>query len=252
MLYLIKWLYAWLLPPGLFLLVATAMLFLSYKTKKRFWYAWILIVIYAFSIRPVSDRIIKPLENRYEQPALTVLRDAKAIIVLGGGSYGGIKDFDGEGQITADAANRLFMALRLHKALRLPIVFSGGLVFTHSANEADAGYRLLKACKVDEKYLIKESKSRNTVENARFTRQLCEQNGFNRVILVTSAYHLPRSVLLFEREGVNAIPYPTDYKTSKDTMLDAFAFVPNIYDLRNTAIAFKEYLGIAAIKVGLQ
>lgn len=233
-------------------MVATAMLFLCYKTKKKIWYAWILIVIYAFSIRPVSDLIIKPLENRYEQPSLTILHDAKAIIALGGGSYGGVKDYDGKGQITGDTANRLFMVLRLHQALRLPIVFSGGLVFTHSANEADAGYRLLKACGVDDKYLIKESQSRNTVENARFTRQICEQKGFDMVILVTSAYHMPRSVLLFEREGMNVIPYPTDYKTDNNTVPDAFAFIPEIHNLRNTAIALKEYLGIAAIKAGLQ
>ena len=252
MLYLAKFLYMWLLPPGLFLLVALAMLFLCYKTKKKGWLAGVLVLIYALSIRPVSDRIIKPLEDCYEQPPLKELHAAQAIVVLGGGSYSGVKDFDGEGQIAADAANRLFMALRLHKALALPIVLTGGQVFSHSANEAEIAYRLLKACGVEEKFLIKERESRNTVENAKFTKTRCSEMGFNKVVLVTSACHMPRSVMIFKREGMHVIPYPTDYKTDRETALDVFAFVPSTTNLWNTAAAMKEYMGIAAVKRGWQ
>ena len=252
MLYIIKWFYAWLLPPGLFLLVAFAMLFFSYKTKKKVWLIVPLLVIYMLSIRPVSDSLIKPLENCYPQPDVSELNSARAIVLLGGGSCGGVKDFDGEGQVSAGAANRVLMSLRLHKALHLPIVLSGGQVFAYSANEADIEYRVLKACGVEERYLIKDAQSRNTAENAKYTKQICAQRNFGKVILVTSAYHMPRSVMLFEREGMDVIPYPTDYQTDKETVLDAFAFVPNSGNLRDTAVAMKEYLGIVAVKVGVQ
>lgn len=252
MLYFIKWFYAWLLPPGLFLLVALAMLFLSYKTKKKWWLVLPLLFIYILSIRPVSNSFIKPLENYYVQPDVTELNSAQAIVLLGGGSYGGVKDFDGEGQVSASAANRMLMALRLHKAMQLPIVLSGGLVYSYSASEADVQFRLLKACGVDEKYLIKDAQSRNTAENAKYTKQICAQRNFGKVILVTSAFHMPRSVMLFKREGVDVIPYPTDYQTNKETVLDAFAFVPNSGSLRDTAVAMKEYMGIAAVKAGVQ
>lgn len=252
MLYIIKWFYAWLLPPGLFLLVALAMLFLSYKTKKKIWLILPLFFIYMLSIRPVSDRLIKPLENYYAQPDVTELNSAQAIVLLGGGSYGGVKDFDGEGQVSAGAANRVLMALRLHKALQLPIVLSGGQVYSYSASEADVQYRLLKACGVEDKYLIKDAQSRNTAENAKYTKQICAQSSFGKVILVTSAFHMPRSVMLFEREGVDVIPYPTDYQTNKETVLDAFAFIPNIGSLWNTDVAMKEFMGIAAVKIGVQ
>ena len=230
MLYIIKWFYAWLLPPGLFLLVALAMLFLSYKTKKKFWLIVPLLVIYLLSIRPVSSSIIKPLENCYVQPEITELNSAQAIVLLGGGSCGGVKDFDGEG----------------------PIILSGGQVYSYSASEADVEYRLLKSCGVEESYLIKDSQSRNTAENAKYTKQICAQRNFGKVVLVTSAYHMPRSVMLFEREGVQVIPCPTDYKTDKEMVLNAFTFVPNIFSLVNTTTALKEYLGIAAVKAGLQ
>lgn len=252
MLYIIKWFYAWLLPPGLFLLVALAMLFLSYKTKKKCWLIVPLLVIYLLSIRPVSNSFIKPLENCYVQPDVTELKTAQVIVLLGGGSYGGVKDFDGEGQVTRGSANRLLMALRLHKALHLPIILSGGQVYSYSASEADVEYRLLRACGVEEKYLIKDSKSRNTAENAKYTKQICAQRNFGKVILVTSAYHMPRSVMLFERERMDVIPYPTDYQTDKETVLDAFAFVPRIGYLYNTTVAMKEYMGIVAVKVGVQ
>ncbi len=252
MLYIIKWFYAWLLPPGLFLLVALAILFLSYKTKKKFWLIFPLLVIYLLSIRPVSNSFIKPLENYYAQPDVTELNSAQAIVLLGGGSYGGVKDFDGEGQVSAGAANRVLMALCLHKALQLPIVLSGGQVYSYSASEADVQYRLLKACGVEDKYLIKDAQSRNTAENAKYTKQICAQSSFGKVILVTSAFHMPRSVMLFEREGVDVIPYPTDYQTDKETVFDAFAFVPRIGNLYNAAVAMKEYMGIASVKAGVQ
>lgn len=229
-----------------------AVLFLSYITKKKFWLILPLLVIYLLSIRPVSNSFIKPLENCYVQPDVIELNSAQVIVLLGGGSYDGVKDFDGEGQISAGAVNRLIMALRLHKALQLPIVLSGGQVYSYSASEADVEYRLLKACGVKEKYLIKETKSRNTAGNAKYTKQICAQRNFGKVVLVTSAFHMSRSVMLFKREGVGVIPYPTDYQTNKETVLDAFTFVPRIDCLYNTAVATKEYMGIAAVKIGVQ
>ena len=252
MLYIVKLFYAWLLPPGLFLLLLLIAHIMYVRTRKTRNYFVAFALIYLLSITLASDRLLKPLENYYAQPTMSALKNADAIVVLGGGSVGGVKDFDGEGQIAADSANRLFMGLRLHKAFRLPIILTGGQVFASSGTEADIAYRLLQGAGVDEKFLLKENQSRNTVENARFTKQLCGSKGFKQVILVTSGYHLPRSVLIFAREGVDVIPYPTDYKTDKEIAIDAFAFTPSAEAVRNSAIAMKEYLGILAVKLGLQ
>ena len=207
-------------------------------------------VCLAFAL--VSDRLLKPLETYYAQPELSALRNADAIVVLGGGSVGGVKDFDGEGQAAADPANRLLMGIRLHRALKLPILVSGGQVFSYTGTEAEIEYRLLKGAGIGEAFILKEDRSRNTVENARFTKQLCEKMGMDKVILVTSGYHLPRSVLIFEREGVPVIPYPTDYKTNQEIAIDAFSFTPSAEAMRTSALAMKEYLGILAVKLGAQ
>lgn len=252
MLIILKLLYAWLLPPGIFLLAILLAYFFCRKSKNARWLLYVFALVYLLSIQAVSDFVIKPLENAYPQPAVSELKDAQAIVVLGGGSYSGVSDFDGEGQIGADAANRLFMGLRLHKALGLPVILSGGKVFSYSASEADVAYRLLKASGVEEKYLIKEDRSRNTAGNAKFTKEICGQKHFEKVILVTSAYHMPRSVAFFQREGVDVIPYPTDYRTDKKTVLNAFAFTPLADSFYNTATAMKEYLGLLAVKMGWQ
>lgn len=252
MLYILKLCYAWLLPPGLFILALLAMCLFCRKTVRFSKVLPVILLIYLFSISAVSDRLIKPLEDYYPQPAISELKGAQAIVVLGGGNLGGVPDFDGEGQVSMWAANRHFMGLRLHRALQLPMIFSGGLVFEESGVEAETAVRLHKACGVEEKYLLVDDKSRNTAENARFTKQLCQQNGFQKVILVTSAYHMARSAALFRREGVEVIPCPADYLTNRTLVLDAFAFTPNHNSVSHAAIAMKEYLGILAIKAGLQ
>jgi uncharacterized SAM-binding protein YcdF (DUF218 family) len=90
------------------------------------------------------------------------------------------------------------------------------------------------------------------VENARFTASISREKGFKNLILVTSGYHMPRSVLIFKRAGLNVIPYPTDYKTNATGYWDVFSFLPNSYAFNINCMAFKEYLGILAIKAGVQ
>ncbi len=252
MLYVIKLCYAWLLPPGLFILALLAVCIFYRRSVRVTRLLPVMLLIYLMSISAVSDRLLKTLEDQYPQPTLAELRDAGAIVILGGGSCGGVPDFDGEGQVAAGAANRHFMGLRLYRALKLPVIISGGLVFPENGVEAATSIRLLKACGVAEQDLIPDARSRNTAENAKYTKEICQQKGFRKIILVTSAYHMPRSVALFRREGVDVIPYPTDYLTNKNLVLDAFAFTPKAYDLQNTSIVMKEYLGLLAAKTGLQ
>lgn len=252
MVYLLRFFYAWLLPPGLFILIFLLTYYLFIKTKKKTWLSLVFILIYLLSIRVGKDALVKPLENTYKQPTISELQDAQAIVVLGGGIADGVPDFDGEGQIAESAANRLLMGLRLHKALHLPIILSGGLGYSYTTSEAAIAYRTLKACGVEEKYLLIEDKSRNTLENAKFTKQLCQQNGFRKIILVTTASHLPRAVLLFQLEGLDTIPYPSNYRSNKETKISAFALTPSHIYLFISSSAIKEYLGLLALKIGVQ
>lgn len=252
MIYILRLLYAWLLPPGLFILLFLTAFWRFRRTKKQRWLALPVIIMYLLSIDAVADKLIKPLEDCYPQPPVSALREAQAIVVLGGGVCDGAPDFDGTGQIATEADSRFLIGLRLQRALHIPIILSGGPGYERTAAEAEIAARTLQGSGVMEKDLIKEDRSRNTKENAVFTKELCRQKGFNKVLLVTSAYHMPRSVMLFQREGLNAVPYPSGYRTDKDTTLNAFTFTPSYDALSNSAIAMKEYMGILAVKTGLQ
>jgi uncharacterized SAM-binding protein YcdF (DUF218 family) len=252
MVYILRLLYAWLLPPGLFILLFLIAFWRFRRTKKQRWLALPLIVMYLLSIDTVADRLIKPLEDYWTQPPASKLQEAQAIVVLGGGACDEAPDFDGTGQISTEADDRFLMGLRLHKALHLPIILSGGPGYERSDTEADIAARTLQACGVMEKYLIKEHRSRNTKENAVYTKEICQQKGYRKALLVTSAYHMPRSVMLFQREGLDIIPYPSGYRTDRQTKMNAFSYTPSSDALRNSAIAMKEYLGILAVKMKLQ
>lgn len=252
MLIVLKLLYAWLLPPGIFLLVIAVMYWRYRKTRYAKGLIWLFALIYFLSIYAVSDKVIQPLEDWYAQPSVSELKDAQAIVVLAGGSYDGVPDFDETGQNNESSTVRLVAGLRLHRELHLPVVLSGGRLSDDRATEASLEYRFLNACGVEEKYLIKEDRSRNTTENAKYTKEICEQKQYGKVTLVTSAFHMPRSVAFFNREGVAVIPYPTDYKTSRNLPLHAFSFTPSAEALYYTSLAMKEYLGLLAAKLEWQ
>lgn len=252
MLVYLKLLYTWLLPPGIFLLIIAGMYCYYRKTKHAKGLLCFFVLFYLLSISAVGDHIIKPLENWYDQPTVNGIKDVQAIVVLASGSYYGVPDFDGIGQNSESSLVRLAAGLRLHKSLHIPLILSGGRLFDDIATEASIEYRFLRACGVEDSYLIKESRSRNTAENAKFVKKICQQRGFNKVILVTSAFHMPRSVFFFSREGVNVMPYPTDYKTSRNMRLNAFSFTPSAGSLYHVSLAIKEYLGLLAVKMGWQ
>lgn len=252
-LYLVKWLYFWLLPIGglvLAFFVLTAYLF--WKKARGRWPLLVLTALfYLLSIAPVSDALVHGLENQYAQPALNDVT-GDVIVILGGGSIAGVADVDGTGQVSGDAANRLLTALRLQKATNLPILFSGGNVFSGNANEAAIEKRLLLSLGVPEEKIFLENQSRNTAENAVFSKKIIDAQGWQHPLLVTSAFHLPRAVYLFRRAGCDVTPYASDYLTDKSINWSAYTFIPQVFYLNNSCMAVKEYVGLAAARLGLQ
>ena len=98
MLYVVKLLYAWLLPPGLFILLLLIAHILFVKNRRTRYYFIALAVMYLLSITLVSDRLLKPLETYYAQPELSALRNADAIVVLGVAALAGSKILTGKGR----------------------------------------------------------------------------------------------------------------------------------------------------------
>ena len=151
------------------------------------------------------------------------------------------------GQVADAAGQRLMAAYVLHRQTGLPLLVSGGEVFVEYGREAVIMRDILVSFGVAPAQIILEDRSLNTTENARFTAPILRDRGWRRPLLVTSAFHMPRSVEEFQRAGVSVAPYPVGFYTSRRyhwTLLDV---VPSGSALRGTSIALKEYLGLAAL-----
>jgi len=236
-----KTLAALLLPPGIFLLLFVAGMFI---VKKRFrsFLAGLFLLLYLLSIEPTKDLLLLPLENSYPLPAWKEVQRVDAIVVLGGGALENAPDMDGEGTLSGDSLARVVTAYRLHGSLQKPIIASGGAVYG-SKPEAEISRNVLRKLGVNQQFILVETKSKDTKENALFVREICQRKNWNKIVLVTSAFHMKRAVLLFGRFFSLVVPYPTDYRTLRRGY-DYWSFLPDVSSLEGVALAIKEYLGI--------
>ncbi|HEX4878983.1 MAG TPA: YdcF family protein [Limnobacter sp.] len=198
-----------------------------------------------FSLPAVADVLL----GRLEQEALA-LQAAKplpaqldAIVVLGGGldgAYPGVRPLPD----LNDSADRMWVAARLHaQGLAPTVVVSGGSFGAdpHKLPEAPGMAQLLQALAVPPQAIVQEAQSRTTLENARYTLALLG-GPRPRVALVTSAFHMGRSVALFQRAGFEVYPVVADLRVIPEQR-DAWDHLPKPMALDESTLAIKEYLG---------
>ncbi|MCL1632905.1 YdcF family protein [Sporolactobacillus sp. CPB3-1] len=241
--YVIKFVYGFLLPPGLFVILLVVICSLLFRKKNLlvFLLGSVALSMYVAFIPLTGILLVHPLEYRYEPPA-----DPRGdvIVMLGGGATLGTPDMNGSGQLSGNAANRLLTVFRLYRQTHLPIILSGGKVYPDSGVEADIGRRQLIALGVPREKILTENKSITTKTNAVNTKKLLTAHRYRHPILVTSAFHMPRAVRLFRQLNIQVTPYPTDYLTSRKTVIYPGQFVPSNGGITFTAL--KEYVGMLA------
>lgn len=231
MFFLKKLIAYFILPPGL-LVVAFALLGLLTKRKlaKLIAFSFALFV-YLLSIEPIKDVLYKPLEEAYPVPSKP---EGDAIVILGGGAYN-------TGILKEDSTKRLLTGFVLHKQTDLSIILSGGASIG-SLPEAEVMKELLLTLGVDKGKIYTEVNSRDTKENAQEVKKLCERLGCKKIILVTSAYHMKRAVLSFQKAGLEVVPYPTDFK--RDMKYNLYSLLPKMSVFADSYKALREYLGL--------
>lgn len=233
---------AFILPPGIFILplmiVGAGFL---YKKKWRGGVVHLALgcFIWLLTISPVVDIMLSGLESKFSIP-----KDphGDVIILLGGGVDSGAPDLSGVSTPSNDMMTRIVTAVRLQKRLHVPIIVSGGQVFSHGSAEAPVVKRFLADLGIPPGSVIVEGRSRDTFENARFTQEICARRGHKNPILVTSAYHMRRSVMSFKKVGLEVTPCPAGFKSWHGKRYGWNDSLPG--DFRDTAIALKEYLGL--------
>ncbi|MBI4724147.1 MAG: YdcF family protein, partial [Rhodomicrobium sp.] len=206
------------------------------------------VVLYiTFGFSPFSNWLLVPLELRAGGIAEKDMEGAAGIIVLGGAIGEGSAIGDGAPHLN-ESADRMIEAVRLAKRYpALPIIFSGGkaeLIQGQDApSEAELARRFFAEFQLAPPRLRLEDRARNTYENAVLTAKLLQPDPGQKWILVTSAFHMPRAIALFEGQGFRILPSPTDFRTNGT--VDLWHIFPQPSDgLRRTDIAAKEWAGI--------
>ena len=252
--FLSKFLPLFVYPAGIVSLLILAAFF-NLKCPKRLR----ILLLLAFSIlflggnRWVSMSLVRSLE--YQYLPVEKLEKADVAVVLGGGTDSpqyprSIVELNGAG-------DRLIYGFKLYKDQVVPrLIVTGGNAdwqgefATSPAQDMAALYQLMG---VSEEAIILEPDSLNTYEDAQFTAKIIKQAGYKRVILVTSALHMPRSVRLFHQAGIEVIPAPVDYAVTDQDWRDLWSptpenilinLIPTSGNLKSTTSSLKEYLGM--------
>ena len=245
MIYILKFGAAWILPPGIFILAMLGIAVYLWKKRHQHRAAGLLAalacVLYLLSIGAVADRLMGDLERTYDVPAEA---QGDVIVMLGGGAIADVQDVDGVGMLAQSPSSRLLTVLRLYYIHRLPILLSGGQVFSDTGSEAEIARRVLLSLGVPGEMIYVETRSLTTGQNARYSAEILRREGFTQPILVTSAFHLPRAVLYFEREGFAVTPYPADFWVSGNPQLYLIKFAPNVNALYTNTYFLQEKLRI--------
>lgn len=244
MIYFIKFLYnSFILPPGIFifLLILYAVYLLKKKNKAYKGVVAFAIFLYICSISLVGDFAIHVLEARFVPPSSA---SGDVIVMLGGGALLDTPGPSGRGNLSGSSANRLLICAELYKRLHVPIIISGGQVYSFTGNEAEISKSILINLGVKESDIIVDNKSLNTEQNTVNTARLLKEHGFTRSILVTSAFHMQRAVMQFKRNNIKVTPYPCDYKTNIHESVTIEDFIPKSDAIDNLSTAVKEYIGI--------
>lgn len=166
----------------------------------------------------IPDTLMRHLEAQYPAlPAGTDMRRYVGVVVLGG-ALSDSKLWTTHQQVALnDQAERMTAAVTLtQKHPHLKIIFSGGIasVAPIGLTEADRAKQFFDEMGVPTSRVVYESSSRNTYENAYFCARLPGVDIHQPWLLLTSAFHMPRSMGVFQNVGWNATPYPVDYRTT--------------------------------------
>lgn len=234
------------LPPGIFIVI---LFFASLYIKrfKRFFFSSA-VVFYLLSNSYVSDMLLSPLESPYNKH-MNGFKKANVVVVLGGGRIKGSSNLP----LSQSAFKRAIWGLMMAKKENLPLIFTGGGV-DKSYSEADAFKETLKeiskylGVKYDTKKLFVEGKSLNTIENAKYTKELLTKIGIKKpvIVLVTSAYHMKRALNIYRKLGFTVIPSATDFLINSSSF-NFFKLLPNMYSFDKSYIALHEYFGLLSL-----
>jgi uncharacterized SAM-binding protein YcdF (DUF218 family) len=222
-----------------------ALVFLGRRKNLSSGMLWTGIVVWGLlGFNAVPDAMLRSLENRFPVPNLTQSNEYLGVIVLGGAT-GSPAIYKAHGQVPlGDAAERMTLPIGLmRKFPNFELIFSGGegrLVPT-GTTEAELAKAFYEEQGVDMKRVTLESKARSTRENANRVAALLGGRCKQPWLLVTSAWHMPRSMAEFQAVDCNVTAYPVDFRTGDETSWTEYSMAKSLVSWET---ALHEWLGI--------
>lgn len=256
-LFLSKLLPLFIYPLGISCLLLIAALIIIWRRPK--WAAGLisgaLIILFFFSNYWVSSALIRYLE--WQNIPEGELPNASAIVVLGGAILPKVPPRPWVE--VGEEGDRILYGAKLYRDGKAPkLILSGGRIDWNNtgASESKDMAELAQVMGVPKTAILEDPTSLNTYENAVNVRKILDSQGIERrVLLVTSAIHLPRSLAIFKRQGIDAIPAPTDFITI-DQGVEEFTwqeamlkFFPDAGRLAYSTRALKEYIGLVVYRL---
>ena len=238
-------------PINLLLLAALIGVLLCFGRHARFGRGLALtaiLVLLAAATLPLGVLLVAPLEDRFPVPPPD-LRAPEGIIILGGAINDSVSRARQE-TVFDEGGERLTEAVVLAK--RYPqarIVYTGGsasFVPGTLSTEALQARKLMSQMGIAPDRVTIEDKSRTTDENARFSAAIVHPGPGERWIVATSAFHMPRSMGVFEKAGFHPIAYPVAFRTRGHWADDLRLTFEPIRNLRIFDAAVHEWIGLAA------
>ena len=211
------------------------------KNKKKLIYIAI-GVLYILSTPIFSNNFFKLVEgNEYRKP-ISAIDSADAIVVLSGMLE--INEVGDSTYIEWGDPDRFFGGIALFKSGKAQkLVFTGGKMpwdkVMKTEGEVLKEYAIANGIPSEKIFVTKDVE--NTADEAVAVKELISPS--QRIILVTSAFHMYRAKRLFEKEGFIVIPYKVDYKSQRNKEITILDFLPSAEYLKITEIGFRELLG---------
>lgn len=232
------------LPLALVMIVIALLLFLIRRAKITRWVCMMIaiLVLCIFSSPLISNRLLNQLQHQYSA-LLEPPNDVDQVVVLGGGVAGN-KNYPPNLTLGAASLSRLIEGIRLFKLLAInhpdaQLILSGGHAYRSFPTEAGTMSNTAVMLGVDRNNILLENGSQDTHDEALFLKKLVKEKPF---VLVTSAYHMPRAIALFEKQGMRPIAAPTQFFNRK--CHGTSCYLPSTYSLVSSDIAIHELLGM--------
>ena len=211
--------------------------------RKIFWLGIFTLFILATPF--MGTALLRHLED-IRPPDLASVKHAQAIVILGGSTYHGAPEYGGD-TVGAATLQRLRYGARLAKQTGLPVLVSAGAPSGGSPLALAMRDALERDFGVAAKWT--ESASLDTRENALYSWQILKREKIERVLLVTQAAHMRRARKYFVAAGFQVIPAPTVFSNPSPSI--AYDFLPTEIGMNQSAAALHEWLGLAAIALGV-